>query len=101
MENRNNQKKGWRTREEKESIVRQWQASGKSRKVFCDENGIGYNSLVSWCKQLKDARPAGFSQVKLSPTVTSELYAQAHFPGGIRIDFYQPFSSDFIRSFLL
>ena len=99
METQNNVQKGWRTREQKQEIILQWQQSGKSRKDFCQENGISYNSLVGWCKQFKD-QPAssGFAEVKLNP-VTS-LFAQVQLPGGIRIDFYQPLSPDFIQSFL-
>ena len=101
MENQNKIKRGSHTFDEKERMVRQWQESGKSRKEFCDENGIGYNSLVSWCKQLKDAKlTGGFSEVKTNSKVSSLIFAQAHFPSGIRIDFYQPVTSDFIRSFL-
>ena len=53
METENNVQKSWRTREEKEELILQWQQSGKSRKEFCEENGISYNSLVSWCKHFE------------------------------------------------
>lgn len=99
METQPNVQKGWRSREQKAEIIRQWQQSGKSRKQFCEESGIGYNSLVSWCKQLKDqnASPA-FSEVKFNQEPS--LFAQVHLPGGIKIDFYQAIPADFIRSFL-
>src|SRR5689334_2459419 len=99
MESQDNVQKGWRTREQKQEIILQWQQSGKSRKEFCEENGIGYNSLVGWCKQFKDHKTtSGFTEVKLNPE--SALFAQVHLPGGIKIDFYHPISADFIRSFL-
>lgn len=88
METDNNVQKGWRTREQKEEIIKHWQQSGKSRKEFCDENQVSYNSLVGWCKQLRDQKASvGFSEVKIKET--SGLYAQVHLPGGIRIDFFQ------------
>ncbi len=67
METENNVQKGWRTREQKEEIIQQWQQSGKSRMVFCQEHGITYNSLVGWCKQFRDKKASsGFSEVKVN-----------------------------------
>ena len=88
MESENNVQKGWRTREQKEELILQWQQSGKSRKEFCQEKGITYNSLVGWCKQFKDKKLiSGFSEVKVK--IDSGLFAQVHLPGGITIDFFQ------------
>lgn len=88
METENNVQKGWRTRQQKEEIINQWQQSGKSRKEFCEENQISYNSLAGWCKQFKDQKiSSGFSEVKIREA--SGLYAQVHLPSGIRIDFFQ------------
>ena len=65
METENNVHKGWRTREQKEELIQQWQQSGKSRKEFCKEKGITYNSLVGWCKQFNDRKASlGFTEVK-------------------------------------
>jgi hypothetical protein len=99
METSNNVQKGWRTREQKEEIILQWQQSGKSRKQFCEETGIGYNSLVGWCKQFKDQKAStGFTEVKLNHEPSP--LAQVHLPGGIKIDFYQTIPVEFIRSIL-
>ena len=99
METSNNVQKGWRTREQKEEIIRQWQQSGKSRKEFCQEIGITYNSLVGWCKQLKDKKTStGFTEVKINQS--TGLFAQLHLPGGIKIDFYQSVSVEYFQSLL-
>ena len=99
MENQNNVKKNWRTRQEKQELILQWQQSGKSRKEFCSERGIGYNSLVSWCKELRDRKlDGGFAELKMESSIT--IFAQIHLPGGVKIDFYQPITRDVIRSFL-
>lgn len=79
METETNVQKSWRTREQKEELILQWQQSGKSRKQFCQENGITYNSLVGWCKQFKDKKSSpGFAEVKVNDY--SGLFAQVHFP---------------------
>ena len=99
METKDNIQKGWRTREQKQEIIQQWQQSGKTRKEFCMEQGISYNSLVSWCKELRDKKSSnGFTEVKLNQTTS--LFAQVLLPGGIKIDFYQSIPAELIRSFI-
>ena len=99
METENNVQKGWRTHEQKEEIILQWEQSGKSRKEFCEETGIGYNSLVSWCKQLKDKKVSpGFTEVKVQ--THSGLFAQLHIPGGMRIDFFHSVPAEYFQSLL-
>lgn len=99
METENNVQKGWRSREEKEELILQWQQSGKSRKEFCQETGITYNSLVGWCKQFKDKKaPAGFTEVKVKSD--SGLFAQVNLPGGIRIDFFQSVPVEYFQSLI-
>ena len=99
METQDNVQKGWRTREQKEEIILQWQQSGKSRKEFCQEKGITYNSLVGWCKQFKDKKASsGFAEVKVK--ADTGLFAQVHFPRGIRIDFFQSVPVEYFQSLL-
>ena len=99
METENNVQKGWRTREQKEEIILQWQQSGKSRMAFCKEYGITYNSLVGWCKQLKDKKASsGFSEVKVK--THSGLFAQVNLPGGVRIDFFHSVPVEYFQSLI-
>lgn len=99
MENRNNVQKGWRTSEQKEELIQQWQQSGKSRKEFCDEHQISYNSLVGWCKQLKDKKASpGFSEIRVR--ADSGLFAQIHLAGGIRIDFFHSVPAEYFQSLM-
>ncbi len=99
METDNNVQKGWRTREQKEEIIQQWQQSGKSRKEFCQEHGITYNSLGGWCKQFRDKKAStGFSEVKVNSY--SGIFAQVHLPGGIRIDFFHSIPNEYFQSLI-
>ena len=101
METENNVQKGWRTREQKEEIILQWQQSGKSRKEFCQEQGITYNSLVGWCKQFKDKKASsGFSEVKVNTVSKPGLFAQVNLPAGIRIDFFHLLPVDYFLSLM-
>lgn len=99
MESQDNVQKGWRTPEQKEELILQWQQSGKSRKDFCLANGIPYNSLVSWCKQFRDKNTlAGFNELKVK--ADPGLFAQVHLPGGKRIDFFQSVPVEYFQSLL-
>ena len=99
MENQNTVQKGWRTRKQKEEIILQWQQSGKSRKEFCTEQGVSYNSLVGWCKQFRDQKKiTGFTEIKVCEPNESGLFAQVHLSGGIKIDFYQKVPADYFQS---
>ena len=97
METENNVQKSWRSLQQKEELILHWQQSGKSRKEFCEEHRISYNSLVSWCKQLKDKKASpGFAEIKLN--TNSGLFAQVHLPGGIRIDLFHTVPADYFHS---
>ncbi len=101
METQNNVQKNWRTRQEKEELVLQWQQSGMCRKEFCLQNGITYNSLVSWCKQFKDKKTAtAFTEVKIPAVATSGLFVQVHLSKGARIDFFHFVPSDYIQALI-
>ena len=101
MKTFNNIHKGWRTREQKEGLILQWQQSGMSRKEFCHEHQISYNSLVSWCKQLKDKNILhGFTEVKVNTVSDSGLFAQVHLPKGIRIDLFHFVPAEYFQSMI-
>lgn len=101
METQNNVQKSWRTRQEKEELIVQWQQSGMTRKEFCQEKGITYNSLVSWCKQFKDKKTVpGFTEVKIPAAATSGLFAQVHLSKGIRIDFFHSVPADYFQALI-
>ena len=101
METGNNVHNISRTWQEKETIILQWQQSGLSRKEFCDQHQISYNSLVSWCKAIKDKKTAkGFTEVKIPAVATSGLFAQLHLSKGIRIDIFHFVPAEYFQALL-
>lgn len=100
MENQDNVQKNWRTREQKEELILQWQQSGKTRKKFCEEQEINYYTFGTWCetKKEKPIASSGFKEVKIQST--RSVFAQVHLPGGIKIDFYQSVPAGYFQSFL-
>jgi hypothetical protein len=68
-----NKKAGEHRRQE---IVRQFRASGLTRKAFCEKNGIGLSTLGFWLqKERANKRPAmGAPIVPVGSVKGSELY---------------------------
>lgn len=97
METENNIVKKGRSRQEKEQLVALWKQSGKSRKEFCIEQGLNYNTFVTWPYELEGKRPSGFKEVKFENPDNS-LFAQIYFPNGVRVDLLKPTSLDFLKT---
>ena len=85
--------------------IRQWQASGLSQKAFCQSNQIRYHVFHYWYRlyrdagELKKSAPASFVRLH-APNVSSDMFAELSLPAGSKITFYQPISSDYLRSLL-
>lgn len=99
-------KKG-RTNQERQAIIEQWEASGKSKKEFCTEQGVNYYTLMSWLapkkkkfRQVKSVKTIDrFSEVKLPLKSTSDLFARISV-GKVSLDIFQPVSTDFLLRLL-
>ncbi len=44
-----------RSEEEWRGLVAEWKSSGKTRRAWCQDRGITYESLRRWTKRLRDA----------------------------------------------
>lgn len=93
--------------EEKKQVIERWRASGKSQKVFCQENNIKYNTFVSWIHIFKGQevknksnlrRGFGFAAVKVASTTSA--FVQVTYKDGMSVSIYQAVSADFIRSLI-
>ena len=57
------------THEERQEFWRKhvddWKASGKTKKIFCEERGLAYYSFLRWCSRLKEeeAKHSSFVEV--------------------------------------
>ena len=65
MESVSNEEKKWRTRQEKDELISVMKQSGKSRKLFCDRQGLNYTNFITKHKQhkAKAKTEIGFSEV--------------------------------------
>ena len=97
METENKIIKKGRSREEKEQLLSEWKSSGKTRKEFCLDRGINYGTFATWPRECNGLSASAFKELKLS-TPGAGIFAQIHFPSGVRIEFYQPIPSDILLS---
>ncbi len=85
------------------SIIEQWRTSGLNQKAFCEQRSIRYYVFHYWYKRYKIqqsgvADNAG-SFVKLQVAKPSSSGGvEINFPGGIRILFHEPVSSNYLKA---
>ena len=88
-------------------LVKRWRASGKTQKVFCEENNLNYNTFISWLNKSKKgmtkknktfSSATGFTEVKLKATTTP--FVQLNLKEGLSVNIFHSVSADFIRSLI-
>lgn len=91
------------TRVQMFSMIEQWRTSGLTQKAFCEQRSIRYYVFHYWYKRYKMqqsgvADNAG-SFVKLQVAKPSSSGGvEINFPGGIRILFHEPVSSNYLKA---
>ena len=94
-------KKIRRSKEEMISYIKEWQASGESKKSFCDRHGIASSVFHYWYNKSKNKNGktrSGFVEVKPSLTDSSLVSIEIIFPSGAKIVLSQETDTSFIRS---
>ena len=62
------------------SLIEQWQQSGKTQQVFCQENNLTYTTFYYWLKRYR----RGVDESSFLPVeVSSGSYIEIRYPGGI------------------
>lgn len=70
------------TSEQMQIVIKEWQASGLSKKAFCAQKQINYPTFQYWCKRLAGGDSAGFTEVDIRPNVPA---LEIVFPSGVRM----------------
>lgn len=87
------------TQEQMQSVIKEWQESGQSKKAFCRDRKITYATFHYWFKRLSPAAPGGFSEVKLPRPHQPETF-ELTFPSGARMTFQGEPSAAWLRELL-
>ena len=85
------------------SLIEQWQQSDLTQKAFCEQHSIRYHVFHYWYKRYRvqqpDAENNAGSFVKLQVVKPSSAgRVEINFPGGIRILFHEPVSSNYLKA---
>ena len=84
------------TKEQMQATIVEWQNSGLSRKAFCRERKITYQTFHYWFKRLHVPNASGFEEVKLSGRTQGSAF-ELVFPSGVRMVFDGQPSAGWIR----
>jgi len=91
-------------------LIQQWQQSGFSQKAYCKEQSIKYHVFHYWYKRYRqehgtaigsgvDNSKSSFVKLQIAKPVTSAA-VEIHYPGGIRLFFHEPVSSNYLKALI-
>ena len=88
------------------NLIRGWQNSGLSQKMYCEQSGIRYHVFHYWFKRYCNKNP-GNKEGTFIPIQIQSSEAVGRHPGielilsdGRRVLFHQPVSADFIKAII-
>lgn len=87
------------------TMLLSWQRSGLSQKAYCKQHSIRYHVFHYWYKRYRDLqgtdKEPGFISLKIKPSAdTSIAHTELLLPDGKRLLFYQPVSSDYLKTLI-
>jgi len=84
------------TQEQIQGAIKEWQQSGLSKKAFCLERGITYQTFHYWCKRLSAS--SGFTEIKVARSSHRGISEyELIFPSGVRMVFQEQPSVNWLR----
>ena len=85
------------------SLIEQWQQSGLSQNTFCRQQSIKYHVFHYWYKRYRErhtdpqSNSSPFVKLQIAkPTSAGSI--EIYYPGGMRIIFHEPVSSNYLKS---
>jgi hypothetical protein len=86
-------------------LIEQWKQSGLSQNLFCQQHSIRFHKFYYWYKRYRrqpdvgQDSVAGFVKLKIEqPSVAASV--EVHYPGGLRITFHDPVSSNYLKALI-
>jgi hypothetical protein len=85
------------------SLMEQWQQSGLTQKTFCEQQSIRYYVFHYWYKRYRMQQsgladnPGSFVKLQVSKPLPSGSI-EINYPGGVRILFHEPVSSEYLKA---
>jgi len=86
-------------------MIEQWKQSGLPQNAFCEQQSVRFHKFYYWYKCYRrqhatmDNKSECFVKLKIEkPPVASSV--EIHFPGGVRVVFHEPVSSNYLKSLM-
>lgn len=86
-------------------MIEQWQQSDLSKKAYCQQQSIKHHTFYYWYKRYRLEQPgtignnSSFVKLHITKPVTASAI-EIHFPGGIRLLFHEPVSSNYLKALI-
>jgi len=87
-----------RTQEQMQQAINGWQQSGLSRKAFCEQHNIAYQTFNYWCKRVGAERTSGFTEINAEGLRSSGY--EVIFASGTRMLFQGEPTASWLRELL-
>lgn len=88
-------------REQMFKLIEQWQGSGVTQNVFCQQHSIRYHVFHYWYRRYRQNKSEGnnssFVKLQIAKPVAAGSI-EINYPGGIRIIFHEPVSSSYLKA---
>jgi len=86
-------------------LFSRWQASGKSKAAFAEDEGISRTAFYYWCRKfsLEEASPtfqSSFSVITPDLGFQREPVVRISYPSGVSIEFFGKVDSDTVKKLL-
>jgi hypothetical protein len=92
-------------REQMFKLIEQWQQSSLTQNAFCQQQSIRYHVFHYWYKRYREqyANPqsdvSSFVKLQIAKPITDGS-VEIIYPGGIRIVFHEPVSSNYLKALI-
>lgn len=86
-------------------FIEQWQQSKLTQKEYCGQQSIKYHVFHYWYKRYRQQQggavgnSSSFVKLQIAKPVTAGAI-EIHFPGGIRLFFHEPVSSNYLKALI-
>lgn len=90
-------------REQMFNLIEQWKQSGLTQNVFCEQQSVRYHVFHYWYKRYRQDRDkennSSFVKLQITNPVNNSS-TEIIYPGGTRIIFHEPVSSNYLKALI-